>query len=276
MIEMNLSRLNELAVILYAVSVLFYFIDFLHNNRKANRSAFWLLSIVWLLQTIFLFTEMILTGKFPVLNIVEGLYFYTWVLITFSLLLNRFLRVDFILFFTNLIGFLMMAIHTFALTQNQPGALSDQLISELSIIHIAMAIISYGAFSISFVFSVLYLLQYDLLKKKKWGKRLLRIEDLSKLDRNAYLLNVIAVPMLLLSLILGSVWAYTKLDNFHWYDAKVLGSFAVLIVYSFYLYNKIVKDLQGRSIALWNAAAFLVLLINFFLFGSLSRFHWFS
>lgn len=275
MIEMNLSRLNELTIIIYALSVLFYFIDFLHNNRKANRSAFWLLSVVWVMQTIFLFYEMIHTGKFPILNVVEGLYFYTWVLITFSLLLNRFLRIDFILFFTNLIGFLMMAIHTFALIQNQSGALSDQLISELSIIHITMAILSYGAFSISFVFSLLYLLQYDLLKKKKWGKRLIRIDDLSKLDRIAYILNVIAVPMLLLSLILGAIWAYIKLDDFHWYDTKVLGSFTVLIVYSFYLYNKIVKELQGRTIALWNAASFLFLLINFFLFGSLSRFHWF-
>jgi ABC-type transport system involved in cytochrome c biogenesis permease subunit len=32
---------------------------------------------------------------------------------------------------------------------------------------------------------------YSLLKKKKWGKWLLRIEDLSKLDYMAYVLNVI-------------------------------------------------------------------------------------
>lgn len=51
--EMSLSRINELTIILYAICVLLYFIDFLNNNRKAKRAAFWLLSIVWLLQTIF-------------------------------------------------------------------------------------------------------------------------------------------------------------------------------------------------------------------------------
>lgn len=75
----------------------------------------------------------------------------------------------------------MIAIHTFSPTEQQSAAFSGQLVSELLVIHITMAILSYGAFSLSFVFSVLYMFQYHLLKKKKWGKWLLRIEDLSKL-----------------------------------------------------------------------------------------------
>ncbi|MFC0270188.1 inner membrane protein YpjD [Metabacillus herbersteinensis] len=273
MIEMSLTRINELTILVYALCVLLYFIDFLNNNRKAKVTAFWLLSIVWLLQTIFLFTRMFETGRFPVLNVSEGLYFYTWVLVTLSLVLNKLIKAEFIIFFTNVIGFMMLAIHTFAPSQYESAAVSSQLILELLFIHITMAILSYGAFSLSFVFSVLYLIQYNLLKKKKWGKRLLRLEDLSKLDHMSYVLIVIGVPMLLLSLILGVVWAYLKLPNFHWYDAKILGSFTVLMVYSFYLYNRIVRELQGRAVAVWNTASFLVLLINFFLFGSLSQFH---
>ncbi|MDQ0224696.1 inner membrane protein YpjD [Metabacillus niabensis] len=270
---MSLTRINEVTIILYALCVLLYFIDFLNHNRKAKNIAFWLLSIVWLLQTIFLFAHMYETGRFPVLNVFEGLYFYTWVLVTLSVVLNKFLKAEFIIFFTNVIGFIMMALHTFAPSQYVSAAVSSQLVSELLLIHITMAILSYGAFSLSFVFSVLYLIQYNLLKQKKWGKRLLRIEDLAKLDHMSYVLNVIGVPMLLLSLILGSIWAYIKLEQFFWADAKVLGSFLVMATYGFYLYMRIVKDLQGKSVALMNTAAFLVLLINFFLFGSLSRFH---
>jgi len=270
---MSLTRINEVTIILYALCVLLYFIDFLNHNRKAKNIAFWLLSIVWLLQTIFLFAHMYETGRFPVLNVFEGLYFYTWVLVTLSVVLNKILKAEFIIFFTNVIGFIMMALHTFAPSQYVSAAVSSQLVSELLLIHITMAILSYGAFSLSFVFSILYLIQYNLLKQKKWGKRLLRIEDLAKLDHMSYVLNVIGVPMLLLSLILGSIWAYIKLEQFFWADAKVLGSFLVMATYGFYLYMRIVKDLQGKSVALMNTAAFLVLLINFFLFGSLSRFH---
>ncbi|MDR0126681.1 MULTISPECIES: cytochrome c biogenesis protein [Bacillus] len=276
MMESIVARLNEATILIYALSVLFYFIDFLQHNRKAGKMAFWLLSIVWLLQTVYMFYIMMETDRFPVLNVAEGLYFYTWVLVTLSLVLTKVLRVEFIVFFTNVIGFSMMAIHTFTPSDLHSAELAGKLTSELLVIHITMAILSYGAFSLSFAFSLLYLFQYRLLKKKKWGKWLLRIEDLSKLDHMAYVLNIIGVPMLLLSLILGIIWAYISYDTLYWTDAKVLGSFIMLFLYGFYLYIRLARNMQGKIVARWNVASFLVLMINYFLLGSLSTFHWFQ
>ncbi|USK53939.1 cytochrome c biogenesis protein [Cytobacillus solani] len=277
MFEIYMTRLHEFTVVLYALCVLLYFVDFLTSNRKANRIAFWLLAFVWGLQTIFLFLYMLKTGRFPVLTIFEGLYFYAWVLISLSLAINRLLRVDFIVFFTNVLGFMIMAIHTFAPIQYESHVMAQQLISELLLIHITVAILSYGAFSLSFVFSLLYLIQYDLLKRKKWGTRLKRLADLSKLDKMSFVLNLIGVPMLIISLILGTTWAYIKVPDMIWYDPKVIGSFIVLVIYSIYLYLKVGKGLTGNKLALWNLASFLVVLINFFLFGKLSSFHfWYS
>lgn len=277
MYEIHMSRLHELTVVLYAFSVLLYFFDFIHHNRKANRIAFWLLAFVWFLQTAFLLFYMVETGRFPVLTIFEGLYFYAWVLITLSLAINRLLRMDFIVFFTNILGFIVMAIHTFAPVQYESHLIGEKLISELLLIHITMAILSYGAFSLSFVFSLLYLIQYDLLKRKKWGERLWRLADLNKLESLSYILAVIGVPILMLSLILGLQWVFIKVPGVPWYDSKVIGSFIILIAYSIYLYMRIVKNIAGKSLALWNIGSFLILLINFFLFGQLSSFHfWYS
>ncbi|MGG1677605.1 inner membrane protein YpjD [Neobacillus sp. NRS-1170] len=277
MSDVFMTRLHEFTVVLYAFSVLLYFFDFIHHNRKANRTAFWLLAFVWILQTVFLFFYMNKTGRFPVLTIFEGLYFYSWVLVTLSLGINRLLRVDFIVFFTNILGFIVMAIHTFAPMQYHSHVMAKQLVSELLLIHITMAILSYGAFSLSFVFSVLYLLQYDLLKRKKWGTRLVRIADLEKLERLSYILAVIGVPMLLLALILGLQWAFLKVPGMPWYDMKIIGSFLLLTAYSVFLYLRIAKNLSGKKLALWNTASFLIVLINFFLFGRLSSFHlWYS
>lgn len=277
MFDIHMTRLHELTVVLYAFSVLLYFFDFIHHNRKANRIAFWLLAFVWVLQTTFLFLYMVKTGRFPVLTIFEGLYFYVWILVTLSLGINRLLRVDFIVFFTNVLGFVVMAIHTFAPVQYHSFIIGEKLVSELLLIHITMAILSYGAFSLSFVFSLLYLIQYDLLKRKKWGTRLLRLADLSKLEYLSYVLAVIGVPMLILSLILGLQWAFLKLPGMPWYDIKIIGSFVVLTAYSIFLYLRIRKNLAGKSLALWNIGSFLIVLINFFLFGQLSSFHfWYS
>jgi HemX protein len=277
MFNVFMTRLHELTVVLYAFSVLLYFFDFLHHNRKANRIAFWLLAFVWILQTVFLGIYMFKTGRFPVLTIFEGLYFYAWILVTLSIVINHLLRVDFIVFFTNILGFTVMAIHTFAPMQYHSHIMAKQLVSELLLIHITMAILSYGAFSLSFVFSTLYLLQYDLLKRKKWGTRLIRLADLDKLEKSSYILAVIGVPMLLLSLILGLQWAFLKVPGTPWYDMKIVGSFLLLTAYSLLLYLRIVKNLSGRKLAIWNSAAFLIVLINFFLFGQLSSFHlWYA
>ncbi|MFJ7679102.1 inner membrane protein YpjD [Peribacillus sp. NPDC097198] len=271
--ELLMTRLHEGTVLLYALSMLLYFFDFLNNNQKANKIAFWLLSIVWVLQTIFLFLYVMKTGRFPILTIFEGLYFYAWLLVSLSLIINRLLRVDFIVFFTNLLGFMVMAIHTFAPVQIESEVLAQQLVSELLFIHITFALLSYSAFTLSFVFSLLYLIQYDLLKRKKWGKRLLRLGDLTKLENLSYLLAVIGVPLLGVSLILGIQWANLKLPGVSWLDMKIIGSFVILIGYSVYLYLKIRKQVYGRALAFLNIGFFMIVLINFFLFGSLSSFH---
>ncbi|MBO8177323.1 MAG: cytochrome c biogenesis protein CcsA [Bacillus sp. (in: Bacteria)] len=273
MFEVSIAKLHGIMIFIYAVSILLYFFDFLQQNRKANRIAFWSLTIVWILQTIFLFLYILETKRFPILTLSEGLYFYAWVLVTLSIIINRLLQMDFTVFFTNLLGFSIMVIHTFAPLTIQSEAMAEQLVSELLFIHITMAILSYGAFSLSFVFSLLYLIQYKLLKEKKWGQRLWRIGDLSQLEKMSYVLNAIGVPMLLLSLILGLEWASLNLTSFRWYDPKIIGSFVLLFLYSMFLYLRIRKEMYGKSLAFWNVAAFLIVLINFFLTSSLSSFH---
>ncbi|MFJ7753283.1 cytochrome C assembly family protein [Peribacillus muralis] len=275
-LELLMTRLHEVTVLLYAISMLLYFMDFLNNDQKANKVAFWLLSIVWVLQTIFLFLYVWKTGRFPVLTIFEGLYFYAWVLVSLSLIINRLLRVDFTVFFTNVLGFMVMAIHTFAPVQIESQVLAQRLVSELLLIHITFAILSYGAFTLSFVFSLLYLIQYDLLKRKKWGKRLLRLGDLTKLEHMSYVLAVIGVPLLVVSLILGIQWAYIKVPDVSWLDMKIIGSFILLVGYSVFLYLKIRKQMYGRTLAFLNIGSFMIVLINFFLFGSLSTFHFWN
>jgi HemX protein len=269
----NASWLYDITILLYALSVLGYFIDFLQNSRKVNQFAFWLLSIVWVLQSAFLVTQIIEIGGFPILTPFEGLFFYAWVIVSLSLLINWFFRVDFFVFFANVLGFSIMAINLFATREQASSLLTEQLMSELSIIHITMAFLSYGAFSLSFIFSIMYLILYQMLKRKKWNKRLRRFGDLSQLEKLSYLCSVLGVPLLLLSLILGIVWAILKVDQFSLFDAKVIISFFVLGAYSTYLYQKVAREMEGRSLALWNVAAFLIVLINVFLSGTLSEFH---
>ncbi|MDL4841694.1 cytochrome C assembly family protein [Aquibacillus rhizosphaerae] len=269
---LEISWLNEFILIIYGASVMGYFIDFIQSNRKVNKLAFWLLLMVWILQTIFLLYQILSQSQFPVLSIYEGLFFYAWILITFSLFINRIFKVDFLIFFTNLFGFFILLFHlaSKAGNANEEGV---RLVGELLIAHITLALISYGFFTLSFVFSVMFLLQYKLLKEKKAYKWLMKLGDLERLDYFSFQTIKIAVPTLLISMILGIVWAYSTGAEFYWYDIKTVGSIIVFIVYSVYLVVRLGLGYQGRTISILNTGAFLFLLINFFLFSALSNFH---
>lgn len=271
------SMIYHVAIILYACSVSLYFIDYLQSNQKANRTAFWLLSIVWVLHTVFMVMRTIETNANPMLTLFSGIYFYVWLLISLSLMMNRLLRIDFLVFFTNVIAAGVSAFSIFTPMGRTPLVLANQLVSELLYVHVGMAVVSYATFTVSFIFSVMYLLQYRLLKQKKWNARLRRLGNLTKLDSLSYILNLFSIPFFFLALLLGCIWAYAKLDHFHWYDPKVIGSFIVLFVYCTGIYLRVSDNLQGRSVAHWNVGAFLIMLINIFLLSSLSSFHfWYS
>lgn len=258
---------------MYACSVLFYFIDFLQNNRKANRLAFWLLSIVWVLQALHFFSKAIGQQTIPLFSRFDTLFFYAWLLISLSLLINWFFRMHFILFFTNILGFAVMAFSLFLSGKEIPLAMSEQLSSEWLVIHISMAFLSYASFTLSFIFSCVYLFQHHLLKRKKWSKQLRRWPSLAQLEQTSFRLNLIGVPLLILSLILGIVWAYYTLNAPFWYDSKVVFSLFVLLMYGTYLYQREVKGWSGRKIVELNMICFFVLLVNYFISSFFSNFH---
>ncbi|SIS50854.1 cytochrome C assembly family protein [Salimicrobium flavidum] len=270
---LDLKWIYEIIILFYGLSLTGYFIDFIQGDRKANRIAFWLLGVVWILQTIFLLSQIFIRDDFPVMTVYDGLYFYAWILVTFSLVLNKLFRVDFIIFFTNVIGFSVMIIHLMTRAQSTMGRGGVELVNEMLVVHITLAIISYGFFTLSFIFSVLYLLQYRWLKSKKWRNRLVRLGDLPRLERLSYLFIILAVPLLLIAIVLGVVWGYVSEDTFYWLDFKTVGSIIVFVVYMVWLFLKVVQGFQGRLISIYNVGAFLLLLINFFLFSSLSNFH---
>lgn len=264
----------ELAVIFYVVSLLGYFIDFLQNNRKANRFAFWLLSIVWVLQIIYFFVTFMNLNRVPILTPYEGLFFVSWLIVTLSLFINWFSRIDFFVFFANIIGFIMMSVYVFSPETELLPFITDTMTTELFLMHIAMAFLAYATFSLSFVFAIMYLIQYEILKNKISFRRLGRFGSLPELEKMSFFFTMIGVPLLLISLIWGVIWGHLTLDSFFYFDVKVITSIIVLIMYSFFLYMKIMKKEQGKKLALINIAAFLLLLINIFLSQSFSTFHW--
>ncbi|MGG0667463.1 cytochrome c biogenesis protein CcsA [Sporosarcina koreensis] len=273
MAEMTMARFHEVIVVLYAVSLVFYFIDYLNNNKIAHRSAFGILSVVYLMQSGYIIARVIDTQRFPILSLYEGIYFYAWLLISLSMILQVFSKVGFAVFFLNMIGFIFMTIHTFAPVQIEKSPIGESLISELLFIHITFAILSYAAFAMSFVFAILYLLVYKVLKKKKWTKQFGRLPSLQQSLSGMKASIYTGIPVLFISLVLGIQWATVALDEWTLTDMKIIGSFLVIILYSLVLFLQRRGRLTANDFAWANVFAFLFVIINFFLGSRLSQFH---
>ncbi|PAE31046.1 cytochrome C assembly protein [Paenibacillus sp. 7884-2] len=263
----------EIILILFSLSLIGFFIDFIHHNRKANKIAFWLICMVWLLQTVFFFYEVFGEKGFPVTNLVDSLFFYSWVLITLSIIINKLFKIRFIVFFIQVFGFFILLLYFAASTTHNQLNDSIQFVHEILIAHITLAIVSYGFFTVAFLLSIMYLIQYRFLKRKKGLKWMWQLGDLKQLDRYSFIAISIGVPLLLIAIILGVVWAYFSASEFYWFDMKTIGSLLVLIVYVGYLVLRLVVGYVGKPLATYNTGAFLILLVNFFLLSTLSNFH---
>lgn len=270
---MILHILYDVTISLYALSICGYFIDFLDNNRRVKWAAFWLLSIVWVLQLVIFIYKGAITDEFPVVTTTGGLFLLSWLIVTLSLVMNRLLKLDFIVFFSNLAGVMIMTVSLFKPSDQVALHLSDNMTSDLLIIHISMALIAYALFTLSFILSMMYSLEYRLLKQKKWGNRLVRLGSLSKIESYAARAVLVGVPLLLISLLLGMYRAYVAVPDFQWFDPKVTLSFIVLFIYSLYIYMRFAKHIYGKTLAYYNAIGFLMVIINVFISNEVTNFH---
>ena len=273
MTDLGMTRLHEIMVILQSVSLVFYFIDYLNKDRRAHRIAVWLLSIVSLLQTVFLVMYIVETERFPILSLFEGIYFYAWLIMILAVTVQFVFRLDLPAFFLNIIGFIFMTIHTFAPNQMEQSSVGDSLMSELLFIHITFAMLAYAAFSLSFVFSVLYLILYRVLKKKKWTKQFSRLPSLNQAESGMTLSVLTGIPLLFVSLVLGLEWAYVSLDIFTVLDFKIINSLILLVIYIVVILLRRLPRFKGTNYAWIHVYAFLFVIINFLLGSQLSQFH---
>ena len=274
MTEIFSARLYELTVIVYAVAIVLYFIDYIYKNVKARRVAFWLVCIVWLIQTVFFILFMIDVQRFPVLSLFEGVYFYSWLLISMSIGLHCIARVDMPVVFINGLAFVFMTIHLFA-PEDKVGELllGTTLVSEMLVIHIAIAMFSYVAFAVAFVFAVLHLILYNLLKRKKYSAMWSRLPSLSQTTKWISNSTLVGVPLLIISLILGLEWALLTLEGLKIIDFKIISSFIISCIYLTLLLLHRSGKLLGTTHAWCHVYTFLLVVLNFFLGNKLSDFH---
>ena len=141
------------------------------------------------------------------------------------------------------------------------GAKADPLVPALQnnlllTVHVALAIIAYGAFSVACAAGALYLIQ------PPEGRRGLPKPEL--LDEISYRAVVIAFPLMTMVIILGAIWAQVAWGTYWSWDPKETASLFTWLIYGAYLHARVVRGWKGRRAAWLLMAGFAAVLFTFF------------
>ena len=123
-------------------------------------------------------------------------------------------------------------------------------------VHVAVAIVAYGSFSVAFGAALLFLIQPD------GGRRGLPRPEI--LDEISYRAVVIGFPFLTLTIVLGAIWADVAWGAYWSWDPKETASLVTWLIYGAYLHARVVRGWRGRRAAWLLMIGFAATLFTYF------------
>lgn len=143
-------------------------------------------------------------------------------------------------------------------------------------IHVPIAIISIGIFTVAFFVLLVQLAKERREQRRADGGRASGLLDVfpsaARLDRIAYSLNVLAFPLWTFTIIAGAVWGQRAWGTYWSWDPKEVWSFVIWVLYAAYLHARATSGWKRRT-SNWIAIAGYVgillntTVVNFFLSG---------
>jgi cytochrome c-type biogenesis protein CcsB len=123
-------------------------------------------------------------------------------------------------------------------------------------VHVAVAIVAYGSFSIAFGAALLFLAQPN---GGRWG-----LPKPSVLDEISYKAVVIGFPFLTSVIVLGAIWADVAWGSYWSWDPKETASLVTWLIYGAYLHARVVRGWTGRRAAVLLLFGFAATLFTYF------------
>lgn len=127
-------------------------------------------------------------------------------------------------------------------------------------LHVTLAILAYAAFALSFVLSMLYLVQHRQIRRGRTGVLFSRLPALEVIGRMNRTTVTIGIAVLTVSVALGIAWARRVWTGLA--DAKLLWAVVTLLVYGLLLWMDR-RGWEGPRVAVLSIVGFLVVLFSY-------------
>lgn len=150
----------------------------------------------------------------------------------------------------------------------------EVLRSNLFGLHVTAAILGYAAITISAVYGFLFLMLYHEIKASRFGVIYKKLPNLETLEKMSFTAVELAFVLLGTAIVTGFVWLPEAFTDFSYTDPKLIGTFAVWILYGAGIIAKRSGGWTGRKVMLLSICGFVITLFSLtFVNVFLSSFH---
>jgi ABC-type transport system involved in cytochrome c biogenesis permease subunit len=173
-----------------------------------------------------------------------------------------------------LVAFLLLWLAPTLLAMPATAPLPPPARGPLFALHVTIEILAYAAFALSFICSLIYLVQNRVLRARSQGRVFWRFPALDVLERMSRSSVWVGVGALIFGSMLGFVWERRISGGYGGHDPKVMITAAILALYCGYLWLAHRSGWRGARAARLCAANFLIVLFSYtFVNFYLTAFH---
>ena len=127
-------------------------------------------------------------------------------------------------------------------------------------IHVSTVIIAYGAFGVSFVLSIIFLLRDKIKENGFWDTHIPKKE---KLDTISYRCVSLGMMFLTVTIGIGGIWAENAWGSYWTWDPKETWALVTWLIYLVYLHLRIRKGWNGKTAAVFGVVGFICVLFTY-------------
>ncbi len=130
-------------------------------------------------------------------------------------------------------------------------------------LHVTLSILAYAAFALSFVLSLMYLAEEQLLRSRKLGNVVWRLPPLDLLERMSRSSVLIGLCSIAVGTVLGFVWVDRLHGGFWYYDPKYVITLLVLLLYAVYFFVSRTAAWRGARASKFCIFNFVIVILSF-------------
>jgi len=132
------------------------------------------------------------------------------------------------------------------------------------VIHVTVATLSVGVFTIAFSVGIIYLLKARREQSAPPMRTFMEtLPSAARLERTAYGLNMVGFILWTFTLVAGAIWAQKAWGSYWTWDPKEVWTFVVWVVYAAYMHARATAGWEPRKAMAIALAGYACILVNF-------------